>query len=133
MNVKLDVKHVVTFITTFTLALLVVACGADNAEDTTPEPPTPVAPAEAPQPPEGRPDPGERGQGPGFGGGGPMGFMTIIAEATGLSVEALREEASGGATLAEGRGVRPATSISLMPRGMGIPVIQLSRSRSWPT
>jgi hypothetical protein len=30
-----------------------------------------------------------------------MGFMTIITEATGLSMETLREEAAGGATLAE--------------------------------
>jgi hypothetical protein len=30
-----------------------------------------------------------------------MGFMTIITEATGLSMETLREEAAGGATLVE--------------------------------
>jgi hypothetical protein len=30
-----------------------------------------------------------------------MGFVTIITEATGLSMETLREQAAGGATLAE--------------------------------
>jgi hypothetical protein len=30
-----------------------------------------------------------------------MGFMTIITEATGLSMEALQEEAASGSTLAE--------------------------------
>ena len=30
-----------------------------------------------------------------------MGFMTIITEATGLSIEALQEEAASGSTLAE--------------------------------
>jgi hypothetical protein len=30
-----------------------------------------------------------------------MDFMTIITEAMGLSIEALREEAAGGATMAE--------------------------------
>jgi hypothetical protein len=30
-----------------------------------------------------------------------MGFMTIISEATGLDPEALREEAAGGATMAD--------------------------------
>ena len=30
-----------------------------------------------------------------------MGFMTIISEATGLSIEELREEAAGGAALAD--------------------------------
>ena len=101
MNAKLKVKLVVVFITTITLALLVVACGADKAEEMTPALPAPVAPAEAPQPPEGRPNPGEQGQPPGFGSGGPMGFMTIISEATGLDPETLQEEAAGGATMAE--------------------------------
>ena len=97
----MNAKRILTFIIITTLALLVAACGADKGADTTPEPPAPVAPAEAPQPPEGRPNLGEQGQGPGFGGGGPMGFMTIITEATGLSIEALQEEAASGSTLAE--------------------------------
>jgi hypothetical protein len=105
MNARLNVKHAATFITTITLALLVVACGADKAEEMTPESPAPVALAEAPQPPESRPDPGEQGQGPGFEGGaragGAMGFMAIISEVTGLSIEELREEAAAGATMEE--------------------------------
>lgn len=128
MNTKLNAKRTITFILTITLALLVVACGAAGGTDTAPEPPTPEAvleppegpteeisapeeePAEAmsaPVAPEsgGRPGLRGQGQGPGFEGGptdgGPMGFMNIISEATGLDPETLREEAASGATLAE--------------------------------
>ena len=97
----MNAKRTITFFIITTLALLVAACGADKGTATTPEAPAPVAPAEAPQPPEGRPNLGEQGQRPGFGGGGPMGFMTIISEATGLDPETLQEEAAGGATMAE--------------------------------
>ena len=44
-------------------------------------------------------------KGPGFEGGaragGAMGFMAIISEVTGLSIEELREEAAAGATMEE--------------------------------
>jgi hypothetical protein len=104
MNTKLNAKHTITFIITVTLALLLVACGATKGADTAPEPPAPVAPPEAPES-GGRPGLRGQGQGPGFEGGptdgGPMGFMNIISEATGLDPETLREEAASGATLAE--------------------------------
>jgi hypothetical protein len=104
MNTKLNVKHTITFIITVTLALLLVACGATEGADMAPEPAAPVAPPEAPQS-GGRPGLPGQGQGPGFEGGptdgGPMGFINIISEATGLDPETLREETASGATLAE--------------------------------
>ncbi len=100
----MNAKRTITFIIVTTLALLVVACGADKEGDATPEPPAPVAPAEAPQPGD-RPNFQGQGQGSEFGGGasdgGPMGFITIITEATGLSIEAIQEELASGATMAE--------------------------------
>jgi hypothetical protein len=96
MNTKLNAKYTITFIITVTLALLLVACGATPA--------APVAPPEAPGSGD-RPGLPGQGQGPGFEGGptdgGPMGFMNIISEATGLDPETLREETASGATLAE--------------------------------
>ena len=97
----MNMKHMVTFIITISLALSIVACGADQGPDTTPEP---VAPAAAPESGD-RPDVQGQGEAPAFEGGaragGPMGFMTIISEATGLDPETLREEAADGATMAE--------------------------------
>ncbi len=52
-----------------------------------------------------RPGLQEQGQGPRFegdaAGGGPMGFMAIISEVTGLDPQTLQEEAASGSTLAE--------------------------------
>jgi len=97
----MNTKHMVTFIITISLALSIVACGADKGPDVTPEP---VAPAAAPESGD-RPNVQGQGEAPGFEGGpragGAMGFMTIISEATGLDPETLREEAAGGATMAE--------------------------------
>lgn len=100
----MNAKHTITFIIIAALALLIVACGAARGTDATPEPAAPAAPPEVPQS-GGRPGLQGQGQGPGFGGGanggGPMGILTIISEAAGLDFETLREEAAGGATMAE--------------------------------
>jgi hypothetical protein len=98
----MNAKHTTTFFITVTMALMIAACGAAKESETIPEPPVPAAPAQAPET-GGRPD--LQGQGLGFEGGAPdgdpKGFMTIITEATGLSIEALQEESVGGATMAE--------------------------------
>jgi hypothetical protein len=78
-------KRAITFVIIAMLALLVAAC-------------TTTEESEMPPGPAGRPDFAGGTPGP---GGGPMGFMNIISQATGLSIEELQEEGANGATLAE--------------------------------